>query len=325
MEKYKKLEGKKILITGANGLVGTALKALLEKDNYVVGSSSKSYDLRCKEAAEQLIKDFRPEYIFHFAARVGGLGANLKGNGIFFYENVMINTNLLEAAKNCKVKKVLSLLSTCVYPDGAKLPLEEENIQKGEPHSSNFGYAYAKRLLDVQSRAYREQYGCNFITVIPNNIFGENDNYDLEGSHVIPALIRKFYEAKHNIGGEKDGFVYLWGDGSPVREFTYSKDLVKILKFVMEVYNEPCPINVGNVLQYSICEVAEELKNISNYPKIYWDIKKPSGQFQKPSSNTKITELLSEYDFEINYTEFSSALKKSYDWFAHNYPNVRGV
>ena len=163
---------------------------------------------------------------------MGGLKANLNNLGSFYYENIIINSNVLEASRKFNVKKVVSLLSTCVYPDKITYPLTEEQIHNGKPHDSNYGYAYAKRMLDVQSQAYRDQYGCNFITAIPNNLFGENDNFDLENSHLIPAIIRKVHEAKMN-----NSDIILWGDGSPLREFTYSKDLAKIILFLLNNYD----------------------------------------------------------------------------------------
>lgn len=148
------------------------------------------------------------------------------------------------------------MLSTCIYPDDVEYPLSEDKIHAGPPHSSNYGYAYAKRMLEVQSRTYRHQYGCNFITAIPNNLFGECDNYHLEDSHVIPAIIHKMYLANKN-----NTDVELWGDGSPLREFTYSYDLASILLFLLENYNDEGPINVGNTIEISIKSAAEKIKN----------------------------------------------------------------
>ena len=216
------------------------------------------------------------------------------------------------------IKKVVSLLSTCVYPDDAIYPLTEEQIHLGPPHASNFGYAYAKRMLDVQSRAMRQQYGCNFITAIPNNLFGPNDNYDLEGSHVIPAIMRKMHEAK--LGNEN---VILWGDGSPLREFTYSKDLAEILLFLLERYDEPEPINVGNTQEYSIKEVAEMIAEIVGFDgKIVWDTSKPMGQHRKPSDNSKLIELGWKQE---NYTDLKKSLTETYKWVILKYPNLRGM
>ena len=231
----------------------------------------------------------------------------------------MINTNVLECAKIFNVDKCLSLMSTCVYPDDVTYPLTEQQIHNGSPHHSNFAYAHAKRMLDVQSRAYRIQHGCNFITAVPNNMFGENDNYDKVNGHVIPSLIAKIYEAKES-GAEK---VTLWGSGSPLREFTYSVDIARILIFLLENYDEPHPINIGNTEEISISDLAQKIcKTIGYCGTIEWDTTMPSGQHRKPSSNNK---LISLGWSELSYTNFDVALKSSCDWFIKNYPNVRGI
>ena len=200
-----------------------------------------------------------------------------------------------------------------------RYPLTEEQIHNGQPHISNFGYAYAKRMLDVQSRAYRKQYGSKFITVIPNNLFGENDNFDLEDSHVIPALIRKIHKAKI----ENKDRVDLWGTGKPLREFTYSKDVAKILLLMLEKYNGVEPRNIGNTNEYSIKDVADKISKILEYKgDITWNLFMPSGQQRKPSSNKK---LLSLGWKKNDYTDFDEALKNTCEWYIINYPRVRGI
>ena len=208
--------------------------------------------------------------------------------------------------------------STCVYPDNPNYPLTEDQIHNGPPHHSNYGYAYAKRMLDVQSRALRQQYGCNFITAIPNNLYGENDNYHLNDSHVIPAMIHKMFLSS------KDGSpVRLWGDGSPLREFTYSLDLARILLFLLEYYNDEAPINVGNIEQYSIKEVALKVKKFMNYEgEIVWDTTTPKGQLKKPSCNKKLQNLSWKQE---DFTSFDLGLKASCDFVNSNYPNVSGA
>ena len=191
-----------------------------------------------------------------------------------------MNNNILYAAKNSKVKKVVSLLSTCVYPDLQHIsyPLTEDQLHLGPPHASNFGYAYSKRMLDVLSRAYRQQYNCNFITAIPNNLYGENDNFDLNNGHVIPSLIRKIWEAK--IQGVDH--VECWGDGTPLREFTYSQDIAEILIFLLKEYDNEDPINIGNTVEHSIKEVVEILCLLLGYEgEIEWNTSKPNGQHRK--------------------------------------------
>ena len=305
----------KILVTGGSGMIGSALKEDLQDAIYI---SSKDYNLTDANSCEQMYKDHRPDYIIHLAAKVGGIKANMDKLADFYYENIMINTNVLHYAKKYNVKKALSVLSTCVYPDEVDYPLVEKNIHNGEPHKSNFAYAHVKRMADIQSRAYRQQYGCNFITIVPNNLFGENDNFDLKDSHVLPAIIRKVYEAKM-----QNGPVALWGDGTPLREFTYSKDLSKIILFLLERYDDEGPINVGNTKEYSIRDVADMIAKIFNFKgEILWRSDMPKGQYRKPSDNSKLRSLGWEQN---NYTGFYESLTNVCNWFEKEYPKVRGV
>ena len=235
--------------------------------------------------------------------------------GDFYRENIFINTNVLENAHLNNTKKVVSLLSTCIYPNDVSYPLTEEQIHDGPPHRSNYAYAYAKRMLDIQSQAYRDQYGCNFITAVPNNLFGENDNYDLNDSHVMPAMMHKMHIAKDS--------VTLWGDGSPLREFTYSLDLANILLFLLENYDGAEPLNVGNTGEHSIKEVAELVARYIGFEgNIEWDTTKPKGQLRKPSDNSKLLSLGWDPDM---YTDFEKATKVSCEWFLNNLRKARGV
>ena len=298
-------------------MIGSAFRNI-ETEHELISIGSRDYDLTDSSSARYAIVDSKPDAIIHLAAKVGGVGANIKNPGDFYTINSLINTNVLKAAKDLKVGKVISLLSTCVYPDMSVYPLTEDQVHKGPPHPSNYAYAYAKRMLDVQTRAYCDQYGCNYTTAIPNNLFGENDNFHLEDSHVIPAIIRKMFEARV-VGRD----VVLWGDGSRYREFTYSKDLAEILLFLLEHYDRPDPINVGNTRQVTIKEVAELIADILNFEgNIIWDKTKPQGQLKKPSDNSKLLELGWR---EQNYTNFKKALTKTCEWVTLNYPNIRGV
>lgn len=295
-------------------MVGHALQRVIPDAVFV---SSKDYDLRSYLEVANMYATHRPRYVIHLAAKVGGVKANMENLGDFYTDNILINTNVLESARIFNVDKVVSLLSTCIYPDDVTYPLTEQQIHDGPPHQSNYAYAYAKRMLDVQSRAYREQYGCNFITAVPNNLFGENDNYDLDDSHVMPAIMHKMLRAQQ----EKTN-VSLWGDGSPLREFTYSMDLANILIFLIEHYDEPEPINVGNTGEHSIREIAELIAAYVDYDgEVLWDDTKPAGQYRKPSDNSKLFELGWRPEM---YTDFKLALLTSCDWLTTNYPNVRG-
>ena len=266
----------RLLITGGSGMVGSAFKNIAPEAEY---PSRDQFNNRLYNANEK--------NVIHLAAKVGGVKANTDKVCDFYRVNSTINESVLHHAHYTNANKVVSLLSTCVYPVAPYVtyPLTEDQLHLGPPHPSNFGYAYAKRMVDVMSRAYRQQYGCNFITAIPNNLYGENDNFDLENGHVIPAIIRKVWEAKLN----NKPFVECWGDGSPLREFTYSEDIVKILMFLLENYDEPEPINIGNTEEHSIKEVAEMICSIMKYDgEIRWNTQMPSGQHRKPSSNQKL-------------------------------------
>jgi GDP-L-fucose synthase len=314
----------KILITGASGMVGQALREKLgEADNifYISSKPKDGYiacDLRGEVETRQLFDTYKPDYVFHLAARVGGISANQNYLGDFYEDNIRINTNVLRFSKNYNVKKALSLLSTCVYPNKVDYPLKENSIHDGQPHESNYAYAYAKRMLDVQSRSYREQHGCNFITAIPYNLYGEHDNFHLEDSHVIPAMIRKIYEAK--LKGEE---VVLWGNGMPLREFTYSKDIADILVFLMDNYDEKNPINIGNTEEISIKKLAHTIASVLHYKQedVVWDLNKPNGQHRKPSDNSRLLKLGWRKE---NYTLLENGLERMIEWFLSSYPKVRG-
>lgn len=321
------------LITGARGLLGKALTKELELVNKkYIAPGSDEFNL----LSEQQINKYLNAYecadgqglysgiscVFHLAARVGGVKANNDALGTFYHDNVLMNAHLLEVCKHNSITNLVSMLSTCVYPDAAyvQYPLTEEQLHMGPPHDSNFGYAYAKRMLDVQTRAYRKQYGVNYITVIPNNLFGEHDNFHLENGHVIPSLIRKIWEAKLN----NHPTVEIWGDGSSLREFTYSGDIARILLKVAKEYNEEIPLNIGNTEEHSIASVAKKLVEYLEYDgKLVFNTNKPIGQFKKPSSNKRLLEKTS-WKLE-DYTPFDIALKKTCEWFKVTYPNIRGV
>lgn len=300
----------KLLVTGGSGMVGSAFRRI-----YPDTESPTT------EEFHNGLYNVKGKHIVHLAAKVGGVKVNTEEVGEFFRMNSIINQKLLHMAHHNKANKVVSLLSTCVYPDAPYIvyPLTEDQLHLGPPHPSNFGYAYAKRMVDVMSRAYRQQYGCNFITAIPNNLYGENDNFDLENSHVIPAIIRKVWEAKLN----NKPFVECWGDGSPLREFTYSEDIVKILMFLLENYDEPEPINIGNTEEYSIKEVVEMICSIMKYDgEIRWNTQMPSGQHRKPSSNQKLLDLGWDKKW---YTSLEKGLTKTCKWVMLKYPDIRGV
>jgi len=295
-----------ILVSGATGLLG---KEIIEISN---GKILFRNDYKVDVTSTHGI-------MIHCAARVGGVKANTDFVADFYDDNIRLNMHVLSQCRNSGIKLV-SVLSTCVYPDApyVKYPLTEDQLHMGPPHPSNFGYAYAKRMLDVQSRAYRQQYGCNFITAIPNNLYGLNDNYDLELGHVVPALIRKFHEAK--LRGDKT--VTVWGSGVPLREFTFARDAAKIILWLAENYDGADPVNIGNTEQISIRDLALTIAEIFEFDgSIIFDASQPDGQFQKPSSNAKLRNL----GWDGVYTPLQKGLTETILHFQKVYPNVRGV
>ena len=295
-------------------MLGTALMKL-GHDSQLLEHTRAMGDLTTRLSD---MKDYNDLWILA-AAKVGGVKGNTDFVGEFYRDNINIANNVLEAARSNNVKKLVSILSTCIYPDAqyVNYPITEDQLHNGPPHPSNYGYAYAKRMLDVGSRAYRQQWGCNFITVVPNNLYGPHDNYDVNNGHVIPALIRKFYESY--LGGTD---VVVWGSGKPLREFTFSEDAAKIIWWCAENYNEPDPINIGNTEEITIGDVAREIGRIMGFKgQIKFDTSKPEGQFRKPTSNKKLREL----GCNIKYTTLTAGLESSIESFVKNYPNVRGI
>lgn len=306
---------KKILVTGSRGLLGSEIISVRPA---LLGLTSK--DCNLIDAVQlRLCPNGKFDTVIHCAAKVGGVKANADYVADFFDDNVRMNMNVLDACKHDNLKLV-SVLSTCIYPEApyVKYPLTEDQLHMGPPHSSNFGYAYAKRMLEVQSRAYRQQYGCNFISVIPNNLYGPNDNYDLNSGHVIPALIRKFHEAKIYSYDHVD----IWGSGKPLREFTFARDAAKIILWLAEHYDGEAPVNIGNPEQVSIMTLAQMIAEEVGYEGGgNFDETKPDGQYKKPSSNAFLRSL----GCDIQYTPLRDGLKETIKSFVARYPNVRGV
>jgi GDP-L-fucose synthase len=298
-----------ILVTGGNGLVGSEFIG----DKYYK-PSSKEYNLIDKEETHHLMsKKF--DGVIHCAAKVGGVGANMKYKGDFFYDNIMMNTNVINGARLSNVKNLVCFLSTCIFPDNIEYPLTEKKIHLGPPHFSNDAYAYAKRMADIQIKAYREQYGLNYKSVIPTNIYGPNDNYSLENGHVIPSLIHKCFLAREN----KTDFV-VWGSGKPLREFIFSQDVAKLTEWVLENYDEPEPIILSTSEEISIREIVSMITDLMDFKgKVLFDTTKPDGQFRKPSDNSKIKTYLPDFKF----TPIYDGLKTTIKHFEKDYKNIR--
>ena len=270
----------KIYIAGHRGLVGSALVRKLQAEGYtnLVTRTSKELDLRRQEQVERFFEEEKPEYVFLAAARVGGILANSTYPGQFIYDNLMIQTNVLECARLHRVKKLLFLGSSCIYPRDCPQPIKEEYLLTGPLEATNEAYAIAKIAGIKMCQAYRKQYGCNFIAVMPTNLYGPNDNYDLETSHVLPAMIRKFHEAKVN----NEPFVTLWGTGKPRREFLHVDDLADACLFLMNHYDGAEIVNIGTGEDLTISELADLVGRLVEYKgEIRWDSTKPDGTPRK--------------------------------------------
>ena len=299
----------RVLVTGGNGLVGSQFVG----DRYrKIGS--KDYNLINQKESHQIINKGW-DGVIHTAAKVGGVGGNINHKGEFFYQNIMMNTNVIESCRQADVKNLVVFLSTCVFPNDVEYPLTEKKIHLGPPHFSNDAYAYAKRMADIQIRSYREQYGLNYKSVIPTNIYGINDNFDIENGHVIPSLIHKCFIAR-----ETKTPLTIWGSGKPLREFIYNKDVAKLTEWVLENYNEDEPIILSTSEEISIKDVVDIILELMNFKgEVKWDTDKPDGQFRKPSDNSKIKNYLPDFKF----TPLYDGLKETIEWFESNYENIR--
>lgn len=277
----------KIYIAGHNGMVGSAIRRRLEHAGYtnLVLRNSKDLDLRNQQAVEDFFAAERPQYVFLAAAKVGGIQANNIYRAEFLYDNLMIEANIIQAAYRHKVSKLLFLGSSCIYPKLAPQPLKEEYLLTGELEPTNEPYAIAKIAGIKLCDAYRSQYGCNFISVMPTNLYGPNDNYDLANSHVLPAMIRKFHEAKLN--GLPS--VTIWGTGTPRREFLHADDLADACYFLMQEYHEPGFINIGVGEDIAIRDLALLVKKVVGYEgAIEHDLSKPDGTPRKLMDVSKL-------------------------------------
>ena len=299
---------KKVLITGGGVMVGSAMESPIKLTrNYC--------DLLNRKQTNRFFSAVKPDGVIHCAGKVGGIGGNSNYKGQYFYENILINTNVIEAARQAGVQNLVSFLSTCVFPDKVSYPLTVDQVHQGDPHDSNYPYAYAKRMADIQIRAYREQYNINYTSIIPSNIYGPNDNFSLEHGHVMPMLIHKLYLAKKN----KTDFI-VWGSGKPLREFIYSKDIAKIAEWVLFNYKGTDPLIVSGDEEISIKDLVGILVDEFKFKgKVKFDKTKPDGQLRKPSYNSVIKELMP--DFE--YTPFEKGIKETVSWFIENYESAR--
>lgn len=310
-----------ILVTGGSGLVGNAIKEISCNDTYknyhFIFMSSKDCNLTIYEETLRYFELIKPTFIIHLAANVGGLFKNMNYKVDMLEKNILINMNVLKAAHNVKVKKLIACLSTCIFPNKTTYPINEEMLHNGPPHFSNDAYAYAKRLLETHCKAYNEQYGDNFVCVIPTNIYGKYDNFHLEDAHVIPALIHKCFLAK-----QKNKPFIVSGTGTPLRQFIYSKDLAKLILWVLQEYNDKNSIilSVSEKEEVSISNIAHIIAKKFNYENnLVFDTTKPDGQHKKTADNSKLMNHIHDFDFK----NIENGINETIEWFIQNYETCR--
>lgn len=308
----------KILVTGGFGLVGYALQIISNnyKDYQFIFMKHEDCDLTNWEQTINYFLKNKPTFVIHLAANVGGLFKNMNNKVDMFEKNVLINFNVIKASHEIGVKKLINCLSTCIFPADITYPINENMLHNGPPHDSNYAYAYAKRMIEIQSQIYNEEYGDNFICIIPTNIYGPNDNYNLFNGHVIPSLIHKCFLAKMN----NEKFV-IAGSGKPLRQFIYSEDLAKIIMIILEKYDDKKSIiiSVDEKDEITIEQVAYMIAKKYNYENIIFDETKPDGQYKKTVDNTMLKKIIGNFEF----TNIVNGIKKSVEWFIENYNNCR--
>ena len=301
---------KRICVTGGAGFLGTHLIADLKKrgakDIFI--PTIEDYNLVDPAAIKRMLADSDPDVIIHLAAHVGGIGANLAHPAEFFYDNLMMGVQLMHQAYERGVDKFVAIGTVCAYPKFTPVPFKEEDLWKGYPEETNAPYGLAKKMLMVQSQAYRDQYGFNSIFLLPVNLYGPGDNFDPRSSHVIPALIRKCVEAREN----GDDHIIVWGDGSPTREFIYVKDAARGIALATGHYNKSEPVNLGSGFEISIKDLAEKIASLTGFEgDLVWDTSKPNGQPRRALDTSKAKE---EFGFEAQ-TDFDEGLEATVNWY----------
>lgn len=302
-------QGKRITVTGGRGFLGRPLTQMLEQAGASVSTfSSKEYDLTKQKDVGRMYADLRPEVLLHLAARVGGIGANRDNPGRFFYDNAIMGIELMEQARHNNVRKFVQVGTVCAYPKFAPVPFSEDDLWNGYPEETNAPYGLAKKMLLVQAQAYRQQYGLDAIYLIPVNLYGPNDNFDLHSSHVIPALIRKCIEAKR--ANAKS--IEVWGTGKPTREFLYVDDAARGIMLGAEKYDKPDPVNLGTSEEISIRDLVALIAELTGFKgDIVYDSSKPDGQ---PRRKLNVERARREFGF-VAQTPFREGLRKTIEWF----------
>ena len=319
MDKALDLATKRICVTGGAGFLGTHLIRRLNEHGAreIFVPRYPEYDLVREADIIRMIDTAKPDIIIHLAAKVGGIGANREKPGEFFYDNLMMGVQLIHQSWLKGVEKFVAIGTICAYPKYTPIPFKEEDLWNGYPEETNAPYGLAKKMLLVQSQAYREQYGYNSIFLLPVNLYGPGDNFNPASSHVIPALIRKCLEAKEQGATE----IVAWGDGSPTREFIYVEDAAEGITLATERYNSSEPVNIGSGFEISIKDLTETIARLTGFTgDIRWDTTKPNGQPRRRLDTTRAREA---FGFEAK-TDFEEGLKRTIDWYANERANGRG-
>ena len=305
-------EAKKVIVTGGAGFLGSYIvEKLQQKKAEVFIPKIEDYDLRKIENIKRMFDNFLPEIVIHLAAVVGGIGANRQNPGKFFYDNIIMGIQLMEEARIRKVSKFVNIGTICSYPKFTPVPFKEEDLWNGYPEETNAPYGLAKKMLIVQSQAYRKQYGFNSINLLQVNLYGSRDNFDPQTSHVIPALIKKCFDAIKN----KEDKIVIWGTGKPTREFLYVEDAAEGILLAAEKYNKSEPINLGAGFEISIKGLVELIAKLTGFEgKIVWDTTKPDGQPRRCLDTSKAYK---EFGFKAK-TTFEEGLKKTIEWYIGN-------
>ena len=319
MDKELDLSTQRVCVTGGSGFLGTHLIEKLKQygAREIFVPEYPEFDLVKEADILRMIKESRPDVIIHLAAKVGGIGANREKPGEFFYDNLLMGVQLIHHAWLQGVSKFVAIGTICAYPKFTPIPFKEEDLWEGYPEETNAPYGLAKKMLLVQSQAYRQQYGYNSIFLLPVNLYGPGDNFNPASSHVIPALIRKCLEAKES--GAKE--IVAWGDGSPTREFIYVDDAAEGITLATMRYNSSDPVNIGSSFEISIKDLTELIARLTGFEgKIRWDTSKPNGQPRRKLDTQRAKE---RFGFEAK-TDFEDGLRRTIEWYAQERENGRG-
>jgi GDP-L-fucose synthase len=306
---------KKILVTGSSGLVGNAIKAVSNNYPYeFIFITRKDVNLIDGNAVYKMLVKNKPDYVLHMAAKVGGVLANIQEPATYFYENIIMNTNIIDAAYKTGVKKLIACSSICACPDGLE-KITEDVLQDGKPFKDHVYYGYSKRMVDIQIQAYRKQFDVDFGTIIPGNMFGEHDNFNLKHGHVLPSLIHKCYLAKNN-----NTPLNLWGDGTQRRELIYSKDVAHIIIKLLELEKLPLRLLISAKTDHSTKEIANKIMKAMKYDgKIEFESNMPIGQQERHCDTSYLTSLFPDFKF----SSIDVAIQQTVEWFVNNYPEIR--